>query len=282
MKVKRLLDNTRKKVEVLGRDFLSYEVDAYWLLAELTGLSRTSLSLDKNLEISDEDVASFEKMFERRLAGEPIQYILGSWEFMGLKFFVNENVLIPRLDTEILIDYILNNIIKKDDEFIDMCTGSGCIGISLLALSEAKKATLVDISRPALKLAKKNAKINLVDDKIKLIESDLFKNVEENKVDFIVSNPPYIRTSVLKTLSDEVKKEPTLALDGGESGLDYYEKIVADSKNYLKDGGKLIFEIGHDQAEEISDILKENGFEDIEVIKDLSHLDRIVKGTYHV
>ncbi len=282
MKVKRLLDRTKKKVEALDKEFAYYETDVYWILTELTGLSRTTLSFDREIEISSEDVVSFEKMFARRLEGEPIQYILGYWEFMGIKFLVNENVLIPRLDTEVLIDYVLGNIVKKDDEFIDMCTGSGCIGISVLALSEAKKATLVDISSAALELAKENAKINSVYDRLELIESDLFNKLEEKKVDFILSNPPYIKKSALETLSEEVKKEPVLALDGGESGLDFYERIVADSKNYLKNGGHLIFEIGHDQGEEVSELLKKNGFEDIEVIKDLANLDRIVKGTYNV
>ncbi len=282
MIIKELLEKAKERAGIKGKEFDLYEVDAYWLLSEITGLSRMTLSLDKQQEIRCEDVASFEKMFERRLAGEPIQYIIGSWEFMGLKFFVNENVLIPRLDTEILIDYILNNILQNDDIFIDMCTGSGCIGISLLVLSEAKKASLVDISKPALEIAEKNAKLNSVYDRVSIIESDLFENIAEDKVDFIVSNPPYIKRNVINTLSEEVKKEPTLALDGGESGLNFYEKIVANSRNYLKNGGNLIFEIGHDQAEGVSEILRLNGFKNIEVIKDLANLDRIVKGTYNV
>ncbi len=275
--------NVKKLVDILIRDYgREYEVDIYWLISYVTGLSRTRLMLEKDRELSIEQIADFGEMFDRRLTGEPIQYILSSAEFMGLDFYVDKDVLIPRFDTEILVDYIVKNVCKADFEFIDMCCGSGCIGISILSLTGANKCTFVDISDKAINIATKNSKSNAVFDRSEFIVSNLFEEVSSNKVDFIVSNPPYIKTGEMDSLSKEVKNEPSLALDGGESGTLFYEKIVPQSINYLKNGGTLVFEIGFDEADDVRFLLEKNGFTGVEVIKDLAGLDRVVKGNYYV
>ncbi len=270
-------------------------LDAQLILAEITGSDRLGLLAGIELEISDVEAHRFETLLKRRLKGEPLQYILNSACFMGLDFYVDEAVLIPRPETELMVDYILREIYKPDSTFIDMCTGSGCIGISIakLAIKDKcmKRGLLIDISKDALNIARKNASKNEVIDEIDFLESDLFEslgdsnfiaNLPENKVDFIVSNPPYINKADMEELSVEVKNEPNIALYGGEDGLDFYRELAARSGEYLKKGGALVVEIGYDEGAAVEGLFLENGFKEVEVIKDLNGLDRIVKGIYYV
>lgn len=226
------------------------------------------------------DNASKEKFMEciqKRCEGIPFAYITGKQEFMKLSFKVTPDVLIPRPDTEILVENVIK-IVKSNQEkkynILDMCSGSGCIGISLNKYLDNVKVTGADISKNALEIARYN---NIVHNtNVEFINSDLFENIADRVFDIIVSNPPYIPTNDIKNLQKEVLNEPTLALDGGQDGLDIYRKIVLSAKKHLEDGGYLVFEIGYDQAKQVCDILKIEGYEDIKVIKDLSNNDRVI------
>jgi len=205
----------------------------------------------------------------------PIQYITNKQEFMKLKFFVNENVLIPRSDTEILVEEIIENYKNKEVKILDLCTGSGCIAISLKKYIENSKIYAIDISEEALKVAKQNAINNEVD--ITFLKSDIFSNIKEEKFDIIVSNPPYIKTEVINNLDKEVKKEPLIALDGGNDGLYFYKKIIEEGYKFLNENGTIFFEIGYDQKDEIINIVKNDArYEIVKTKKDLGNNDRII------
>ena len=204
-----------------------------------------------------------------------MQYIVGETEFMGLKFKVNSNVLVPRQDTETLVEEALK-VVRPGMKVLDMCTGSGCIIISILHNVSNVEGHAVDISKQALNVAKENAKLN--DVSVMFERSDLFDNVAE-KFDIIVSNPPYIPTAEIAKLMPEVAQfEPMEALDGKEDGLYFYKRIVENCGNYLTEGGSILFEIGHDQGISVSELLKDAGFSDVRVIKDLAGNDRVVAG----
>ena len=210
--------------------------------------------------------------------GKPLQYITHEQEFMGFKFYVDENVLIPRSDTEILVEEVIN-ISKKINakKILDLCTGSGAIAISLAKYIENSEITAVDISKKALEIARTNAKNNDVENQITFVESDLFKNLKEDKYDVIVSNPPYIKREVIKKLNKDVQKEPIIALDGGYDGLDFYRKIINESEKYLKFNGYLCFEIGYDQKEDVIGIIKnKERYINTYSKKDLYGNDRII------
>ena len=218
------------------------------------------------------------KAIKKLCNGIPIQHITNRQEFMKMTFFVDENVLIPRPDTEILVEEVIK-IAKKINakKILDLCTGSGAIAISLAKYIDKSNITAVDISDKALNVAKLNAKNNEVEDRITFVESDLFKNLKKEKYDIIVSNPPYIKKEVLKKLDKEVQKEPKLALDGGYDGLDFYRKIINKAEEYLKFNGYLCFEIGYDQKEDVENLLKEQGkYINITCKKDLCDNDRVV------
>ena len=218
------------------------------------------------------------KLIKKLIEGVPLQHITHQQEFMKLMFYVDENVLIPRPDTEILVEEVIKlakSINAK--KILDLCTGSGAIAVSLAKYIEGSQITATDISRKALNIAKLNATNNNVEDKITFVSSDLFQNISEEKYNIIVSNPPYIKRKVIKTLDKEVKKEPIIALDGGNDGLDFYKKIIGNAYQYLKYKGYLCLEIGYDQKDEVIDLInKEEKYIDTYSKKDLFDNDRIV------
>ena len=218
------------------------------------------------------------KLIKKLIEGVPLQHITHQQEFMKLMFYVDENVLIPRPDTEVLVEEVIK-IAKSINakKILDLCTGSGAIAVSLAKYIEGSQITATDISRKALSIAKLNATNNDVEDRITFVSSDLFQNISEEKYDIIVSNPPYIKRKVIKTLDKEVKKEPIIALDGGNDGLDFYKKIIGNAYQYLKYKGYLCLEIGYDQKDEVIDLInKEEKYIDTYSKKDLFDNDRIV------
>ena len=250
--------------------------EARLLLAYSMGILSDDLVRYK--ECSDKEYSLFINLIKRRADGEPYAYLIGEKEFMKLNFKVNEYTLIPREDTEILVQKAIdiarqNCNDNKKIEILDMCTGSGCIAISLAKYIKYAYVDAVDVSEKALEIARENAEMNNV--KVNFIQSDLFENIEK-KYDIIVSNPPYIALDDISNLQNEIKHEPILALNGGYDGLDFYRKISKESKNYLKDNGVLLFEIGFNQGQDVSSILNYNDYKNIEITKDLSGNDRVV------
>lgn len=250
-----------------------------WILFEFsTKMNRTRFWADGLMEMKREEEDAFFHLIEKRMQRIPVQHLTGTQEFMGLTFMVNENVLVPRQDTEILVEEV-EKVLRPGMEILDMCTGSGCIAISLKARNRKIQCTAVDISEEALKVAQKNAES--LGTEIQFVSGDMFENVE-GKYDVIVSNPPYIPTGVIETLEEEVKlHDPFGALDGKEDGLFFYRILAKESKEYLKDTGYIYMEIGHDQSEAVENMLKESGFEKVSTKKDLSGLDRVVSGMYN-
>ena len=265
--------------ELKEANIIEANIDAWYLLSYVFSISKMTYLLDRNKEIQldDEKISFYKTLIRKRKKRIPLQHLTNEQEFMGLEFFVNEHVLIPRQDTEVLVEEVLKD--GYGERIIDICTGSGCIAISLDKLGHFKEVVGVDISKEALEVAKRNNE--KLSASVNFIESDLFTNVENKTFDCIVSNPPYIRKEVIETLEPEVKDfEPYIALYGPDEGLYFYEKIARIGKAYLQPNGKIYFEIGHDQGDAVSHILKKNGYKDIFVIKDLAGLDRVVKATY--
>lgn len=254
------------------------EYDSFELLSSINGMTRTFYFINGDNELSEKDFSLFKEYIEKRASHKPLQHILGKAYFYGYEFVVNENVLIPRQDTEILVSEVIK-VAKDGYDILDMCTGSGCIGITLAKKFPDSNVTGVDISDKALAVAWKN-KCNLDADNIDFIQSDLFAALgADRRYDIIVSNPPYIPTKVIEGLQDEVRlHDPMLALDGTEDGLMFYRRITDKSGDYLKMNGYLCYEIGAEQAAYVSDIMKQAGFKDIVVVKDLAGLDRVVMG----
>lgn len=267
-------------------------LDARLLLEYVCGTTRNDLLVHGEREVAEDMVRKYQEKIGLRATRIPLQHITGEQEFMGLSFLVNEHVLIPRQDTEILVEQVLK-VLKPGMRILDMCTGSGCILISLLALSKECMGTGVDLSAKALAVAEKNS-VRLLGvtgngdstggilknggGKVSWLQSDLFENVAGD-YDMIVSNPPYIRRDVIRGLMPEVREhEPMMALDGTEDGLFFYRKIVSQVADFLKPGGYLFFEIGHDQGREVEILLKDNKFTEVKVIQDYAGQDRVVCG----
>lgn len=229
--------------------------------------------------------AHYRQMIKKRCRRMPLQHILGSQDFMGLTFKVNRYVLIPRQDTETLAELVLQEQKDRKKRVLDLCTGSGCIAISLAVLGGYEDVTAVDLSPEALKVAKENAKRLLGSERqIHFIEGDLFDPLE-GAYDIITANPPYIATEVIKGLAPEVRDyEPRMALDGDKDGLCFYRRIARQAQERLNPGGCIYLEIGHDQGQAVSGLLRENGFENIRIVKDTPGLDRVVyaEGGCHV
>lgn len=254
------------------------KLDARLLLEYVCGTNRNDLLVHGERQVEAEKQNAYETAIAKRMERIPLQHITGEQDFMGLNFKVNEQVLIPRQDTEILVEAVLKQM-QDYSRILDMCTGSGCILISLLHYNNWCEGVGADISPGALQVAEINGQRLLSEEKRPLwVESNLFENVE-GTFDIIVSNPPYIRSAVIETLMPEVKDyEPLNALDGTADGLYFYREIVCQAPKYLKKEGQLYFEIGHDQGREVSALLKEAGFQNIQVIKDYAGLDRVVCG----
>lgn len=253
------------------------ELDARLLLEEICGTDRNTLLVHGDRNVTEEELAQYKEMLEKRSAHIPLQQIIGRQSFMGLDFYVDENVLIPRQDTELLVEEALQGL-HDGMRILDMCTGSGCILLSLLKYSNDCEGIGADISEEALKVAERN-RVQLGLENAAFIRSDLFEAVE-GKFDLLVSNPPYICSDVIDTLMPEVREhEPRQALDGSADGLHFYRRILAECRAYLKPGGMLLFEIGYDQGEAVKRLMEENGFLEVEVKKDYGGLDRVVLGT---
>lgn len=249
--------------------------DAWLLLAYTCKIDHTFYYLHLNDDISEEELREYENIIKKRAERIPLQYITGEQEFFGLPFKVDSGVLIPRQDTETLVEEAIKNA-RPGMKIMDMCTGSGCILISILKNVPDVQGFGFDISKKALQIARENAKLNEVSAFFE--KSDLFENVTE-QYDMIVSNPPYIPTGDIVSLMPEVGQyEPIEALDGMEDGLYFYRKIVMEAKNHLKEGGILLFEIGCEQGQAVSSMMNYAGFTDVRVLKDLAHNDRIVIG----
>lgn len=252
-------------------------LDSRLLLEEACGTDRNALLVHGDKEIDRQQKENYVNNIARRKRHIPLQHILGYQEFMGLRFTVTEDVLVPRQDTEILVEEAMR-FLHDGMRILDLCTGSGCILLSLLHYSNDCVGVGCDISEKALAVAKKNAK-ELQQEAV-FLQSDLFENIE-GKFEIIVSNPPYIPTEVIPTLMEEVKDhEPMTALDGREDGLHFYREIINQAGNYLYPEGKLFFEIGCEQAGSVSGLLKEAGFGKVTVCQDLAGLDRVVWGIY--
>ncbi len=258
------------------------KLDARLLLEYVCGTDHSTLYAHPDKEVSDEEASKYEELLSRREKREPVAYILGKWDFMGLSFNVSKDVLIPEQDTEVLVEEALRYC-EDGMRVLDLCTGSGCIALSILNYTNDTNAVCTDISEDALVVAKNNAKALGFTDRAEFIKTDLFPDEGTGKFDVIVSNPPYIETAVIDTLAPEVKDyEPMLALDGSSDGLAFYRRIVSKAGDYLFSSGYLIMEIGYDQAEAVKALLTENGkYHDIEVIKDYAGNDRVVRACYY-
>jgi release factor glutamine methyltransferase len=250
-------------------------LDAWYLLQMVCRIERSYYYVHGEEDITQDAQKEYEIAVQKRAEHIPLQYIIGEQEFMGLRFKVNSNVLIPRQDTETLVEQVLK-IVKPGMKVLDLCTGSGCVLISVLKNAPELTGVGSDISKTALLVAKENAKMHEVD--ADWIRSDLFDNITET-FDVIMANPPYIPTGEILSLMPEVRDfEPENALDGGADGLDFYRKIAGQVKDYLNPGGYVYMEIGYDQGEAVSELMRNSGFTEVEVIKDLARNDRVVKG----
>ncbi|MCD7813481.1 MAG: peptide chain release factor N(5)-glutamine methyltransferase [Lachnospiraceae bacterium] len=281
-------------------------VDAWYLLEYVTGVSRARYLADRDKSMKEEQRDAYAALVTQRGAHIPLQHLTGEQEFMGLPFLVSEAVLIPRQDTETLVELALEKIkasLRSDavpgknkagqnadlpreekDRYrvLDLCTGSGCIAVSIAKLCERMPEVCAsDLSADALAVARENARRLGVD--VRFFQSDLFTQITKpaEGFDLIVSNPPYIRTRVIEELSEEVRlHEPRMALDGGMDGLEFYRRIVCESRDYLRSGGWLLLEIGYDQGTEVADLLRRYGFSQVRVSKDLAGNDRVAEGIY--
>lgn len=251
------------------------KIDAWYLLQMACKIDRNFYYLHEEEELTAEQQSEYEITVHKRAEHVPLQYIIGEQEFMGLKFKVNSNVLIPRQDTETLVEEALR-VAKPGMKVLDLCTGSGCIIISLAKNVADILCMGSDISKQALLVAKENAKANEVE--VEWQRSDLFENIS-GRFDLIVSNPPYIPTGEIPGLMPEVRDfEPVDALDGKEDGLYFYRIIIEKSPEFLNPEGYLYLEIGYDQGEAVSSMMRRCGYTQVEVIKDLAGNDRVVKG----
>ncbi len=253
------------------------KLDARLLLEELCGTDRNDLLVHGDRPVTEQQENSYVNYIELRSRHIPLQHITGYQEFMGLRFKVTPDVLIPRQDTETLVEEVLKNL-HDGMRILDLCTGSGCILLSLLRYSNDCVGIGADLSKKALKVAEENAgSLGLT---AEFVQGDLFEPVT-GKFEIIVSNPPYIPSNVIPTLMEEVREhDPLMALDGKEDGLYFYREIIGQASEYLYPGGMLFLEIGCEQAEAVTELMKNAGYRDVTVCKDLAGHDRVVSGRY--
>jgi release factor glutamine methyltransferase len=275
--IQELLDYGKEMLEQSGNEYAKYERKV--LLENVLGVNYMYMLTNADETVAEDKDKEYKDLIARRCEHYPLQYILGYAHFMDYTFFVNENVLIPRSDTEILVELADDLIGKKysgDINVLDLCCGSGCIGISLKLYKDNINLFLSDISDAALDVCRKNLdkyNVNAV-----VNNGNLFEGLTD-KYDVIVCNPPYIESAVVDTLMPEVKDfEPRLALDGGSDGLDIYKVIVSNASNHMNAGGTLMFEIGYNQGKALSEMMIQHGFKDVEVHKDYAGKDRVVYG----
>lgn len=278
----------KRGVEIIGdRKYSNPQLEATLVLCKLLDVDKVYIYTHGKDRVSQQIVDKFLKLMGKRATGYPIQYILKEKEFMGLEFYIEEGVLIPRPDTEILVEYVLDYIDERYQDqpinFLDLGIGSGAIALSVAYYRRNVKVYGVDIEDIPLKVGHIN-KERFKLDNVNLYKGDLFGGIEgldlEEKLHIIASNPPYIPKGEIENLQGEVKDyEPIDALAGGEDGLDFYREIIPKSKKYLQPEGLLIFEIGFDQGSRVKDIFMEEGFQGIQILKDLQGLDRVILGT---
>lgn len=285
MEIKKLL---QMGVDKLGeREYLNPTLDALLILCYLLNVDKSYLYTHGDRVVSEEIVDKFLYFIEKRKTGYPLSYLLKEKEFYDLSFYIEEGVLVPRPDTEILVDWVINTSVEvygnQPINIVDLGTGSGCIGITLAYHLKGAVIYAVDLDEKALKVTEKNILRHNLNDRVVLCKGDMLEAIKalqlEEKVDIIVSNPPYIPSEDIEELQVEVRGyEPRKALDGGIDGLDFYRRIIPESKIYLKSGGILAFEIGYEQGNSVRELLVEEGFSSVEVLVDLQGLDRVVVG----
>jgi release factor glutamine methyltransferase len=273
----KIADALRRAAEILNEN-ADARRDAALLLGFVLNRERAFLIANDDRNLSDEEIERFFELIERRVSGEPIQYITGRQEFFGLEFEVNENVLIPRPETEILVEAAIEILREKENPyFCDVGTGSGCIPISILANLENAKAVAVDISSGALAIARKNAEKHQVAERIEFYESDIFAVFENQKFDLIVSNPPYVPNKDLPDLPREVREhEPHAALFGGDVGTEIITQLLTEAPKFLIENSYLMFEIGFAQGEAVRAMVDPNVWQLREILPDLQGIPRIV------
>ncbi len=276
MKVEELRKITASALDDCSFEEAGFEADC--IVADLLGVTNSVLPVVGSTDVSSEIEKKAESFVQRRHNGEPLQYILGKWEFYGKSFYVGEGVLIPRPETELLVDIALDFLKnKKNPTCFDLCSGSGCIGITLASLLPASQVTVLEKSDEALKYLRRNKELNNTYN-LEVVQGDLFDGYSvfgERRCDILLSNPPYIRRDIIPGLQREVQKEPAMALDGGEDGLDFYRAIAEKWLSCIKPGGMIAVEIGEEQGSDVSEIFSKY-FADVEVIKDFSGNDRVV------
>lgn len=284
MNIQKLRNFGRNKLKENSIEDASFKAEI--LLQYILNMNKTEIIINSEKEVQHDLEQKYIAYLDEVITGKPIQYITHKQEFMGLNFYVDESVLIPQPDTEILVEETIrtvtanNKLLGQNIKILDLCTGSGAIAISLENYLKNKFETEIiasDVSKKAIDVAKRNARENNA--KVKFIISDMFENIKENNFDIIVSNPPYIEKATIITLSKEVQNEPHLALDGGIDGLDFYKIIAKEGYKHLKSGGYILVEIGYNQKESVSNIFKEYTDQYIEVncIKDLNGQDRVIE-----
>ena len=276
-----VLEAINLSTEFLGkRNIESPRINAELLLAHTLSCKRLDLYLSYDRPLNEDEVNIYREFIRRRSKYEPLQYIIGKVEFFGLEFIVNPSVLIPRQETEILVETIINSFKKEDNlKILDIGVGSGNISVSVAKHLHNSKITATDISEQALATAKNNAEMNSVSEKINFINHNILKDDLNEEFDIIVSNPPYISEKEFPELKDELKVyEPKSALTDFSDGLNYFKVISSKAKGLLKNNGKIFFEVGQGQSEDVEKILRENNFKEILIVKDYLKIDRVISG----
>lgn len=275
MNIKQALEEAKNILK--SNNFEDSNIIAKELLSYVLKKDKVYLTINLDSDLTDIEYVEFTKYIEQIIDGKPLQYITQKQEFMGMEFFMNENVLIPQPDTEILVETVLDickRYGKQSLRILDLCTGSGAIAISLSKILNTQ-VFASDVSTKALEVAEKNNVLN--NSKVEFIESNLFEQINGEKFDIIVSNPPYIKNEEIKSLSKQVQNEPYIALAGGEDGLDFYRKIIDEAYKHINKNGYLCLEIGYDQKEDLIKLIKQNeNYEYENCIKDLSNNDRCI------